>query len=108
MRHCIFRLRRRTAAVLRDTQPAPGRATFHRGPQGSEPHRQSREGAEALRGLPALRRRRCMARRGEQEDRQYPRADELRRRRALAAGFDRHLVKPVDPKVLLHELQVIH
>lgn len=30
------------------------------------------------------------------------------RRRALAAGFDQHLVKPVDPKVLLHELQVIH
>ena len=30
------------------------------------------------------------------------------RRRALAAGFDQHLVKPVDPKVLLHELEVIH
>jgi two-component system CheB/CheR fusion protein len=30
------------------------------------------------------------------------------RLRALAAGFDQHLVKPVDPKVLLHELQVTH
>jgi CheY-like chemotaxis protein len=30
------------------------------------------------------------------------------RLRALAAGFDQHLVKPVDPKVLLHELQTIH
>ena len=30
------------------------------------------------------------------------------RLRALAAGFDEHLVKPVDPKVLLHEMHVIH
>jgi CheY-like chemotaxis protein len=30
------------------------------------------------------------------------------RLRALAAGFDEHLVKPVDPKVLLRELQVTH
>ena len=30
------------------------------------------------------------------------------RLRALAAGFDQHLVKPVDPKVLLRELQVTH
>lgn len=29
------------------------------------------------------------------------------RRRALAAGFDEHLVKPVDPKVLLAELETI-
>ena len=29
------------------------------------------------------------------------------RRRALAAGFDAHLVKPVDPKVLLGELEAI-
>jgi len=28
--------------------------------------------------------------------------------RALAAGFDQHLVKPVDPKVLLRELQTTH
>jgi CheY-like chemotaxis protein len=28
------------------------------------------------------------------------------RQRALAAGFDQHLVKPVDPKVLLGELAV--
>jgi CheY-like chemotaxis protein len=28
------------------------------------------------------------------------------RRRALDAGFDQHLVKPVDPKVLLRELEV--
>jgi CheY-like chemotaxis protein len=30
------------------------------------------------------------------------------RLRALAAGFDQHLVKPVDPKVLLRELQITH
>ena len=30
------------------------------------------------------------------------------RLRALAAGFDQHLVKPVDPKVLLRELQTQH
>jgi CheY-like chemotaxis protein len=30
------------------------------------------------------------------------------RLRALAAGFDQHLVKPVDPKVLLRELQTRH
>jgi CheY-like chemotaxis protein len=30
------------------------------------------------------------------------------RLRALAAGFDQHLVKPVDPKVLLHELRTTH
>jgi CheY-like chemotaxis protein len=30
------------------------------------------------------------------------------RMRALAAGFDQHLVKPVDPRVLLHELQATH
>jgi CheY-like chemotaxis protein len=30
------------------------------------------------------------------------------RLRALAAGFDEHLVKPVDPKVLLREMQVPH
>jgi CheY-like chemotaxis protein len=30
------------------------------------------------------------------------------RLRALAAGFDQHLVKPVDPKVLLRELQTAH
>jgi DNA-binding response OmpR family regulator len=28
--------------------------------------------------------------------------------RALAAGFDQHLAKPVDPKVLRHELHAIH
>ena len=28
--------------------------------------------------------------------------------RALAAGFDEHLVKPVDPKVLLREMYVTH
>jgi CheY-like chemotaxis protein len=30
------------------------------------------------------------------------------RLRALAAGFDQHLVKPVDPKILLRELQSTH
>jgi CheY-like chemotaxis protein len=30
------------------------------------------------------------------------------RLRALAAGFDQHLVKPVDLKVLLHEMQTTH
>lgn len=30
------------------------------------------------------------------------------RQRALAAGFDQHLVKPVDPRQLLHELETIH
>jgi CheY-like chemotaxis protein len=30
------------------------------------------------------------------------------RQRALAAGFDEHLVKPVDPKTLLLELQAPH
>jgi DNA-binding response OmpR family regulator len=30
------------------------------------------------------------------------------RLRALAAGFDEHLVKPVDPKTLLHEMQRAH
>ena len=30
------------------------------------------------------------------------------RLRALAAGFDEHLVKPVDPRVLLHQLHVTH
>ena len=30
------------------------------------------------------------------------------RLRALAAGFDQHLVKPVDPKMLLRELQTVH
>jgi two-component system CheB/CheR fusion protein len=29
------------------------------------------------------------------------------RRRALAAGFDQHLVKPVDPRVLFGELQTL-
>lgn len=29
------------------------------------------------------------------------------RRRALAAGFDAHLVKPVDPRVLLDELEAL-
>ena len=29
------------------------------------------------------------------------------RRRALAAGFDEHLVKPVDPRVLLGELRAL-
>jgi CheY-like chemotaxis protein len=30
------------------------------------------------------------------------------RLRALAAGFDEHLVKPVDPKVLLNALHITH
>ena len=30
------------------------------------------------------------------------------RLRALAAGFDQHLVKPVDPTVLLRELPTVH
>ena len=30
------------------------------------------------------------------------------RLRALAAGFDEHLVKPVDPQDLLHKLQRVH
>jgi len=30
------------------------------------------------------------------------------RLRALAAGFDEHLVKPVDPQVLLRELKTLH
>ena len=30
------------------------------------------------------------------------------RLRALAAGFDQHLVKPVDPKLLLREMQRTH
>ena len=30
------------------------------------------------------------------------------RMRALAAGFDQHMVKPVDPRQLLHELETIH
>lgn len=30
------------------------------------------------------------------------------RLRALAAGFDEHLVKPVDPKVLLRQIQRTH
>lgn len=30
------------------------------------------------------------------------------RLRALAAGFDQHLVKPVDPRLLLYELQTTH
>jgi CheY-like chemotaxis protein len=30
------------------------------------------------------------------------------RQRALAAGFDEHLVKPVDPQVLLRELHTTH
>lgn len=30
------------------------------------------------------------------------------RRRALLAGFDIHLTKPVDPKVLLGELEAVH
>jgi CheY-like chemotaxis protein len=34
--------------------------------------------------------------------------DPRHRLRALAAGFDQHLVKPVDPKILLRELQTTH
>jgi len=30
------------------------------------------------------------------------------RQRALAAGFDEHLVKPVEPKTLLRQMQVTH
>lgn len=30
------------------------------------------------------------------------------RLRALQAGFDQHMVKPVDPRLLLHELETIH
>ena len=30
------------------------------------------------------------------------------RLRALQAGFDQHMVKPVDPRQLLHELETIH
>jgi len=30
------------------------------------------------------------------------------RQRALAAGFDQHLVKPVDPRVLLREVETTH
>jgi CheY-like chemotaxis protein len=32
--------------------------------------------------------------------------EEVDRQRALAAGFDQHLAKPVDPKTLLRELEV--
>lgn len=34
--------------------------------------------------------------------------DPQHRLRALAAGFDQHLVKPVDPRLLLYELQTTH
>ena len=34
--------------------------------------------------------------------------DPKHRLRALAAGFDQHLVKPVDPRLLLYELQTTH
>jgi DNA-binding response OmpR family regulator len=34
--------------------------------------------------------------------------DAEHRLRSFAAGFDQHLVKPVDPRVLLHELQTTH
>lgn len=34
--------------------------------------------------------------------------DPQHRLRALAAGFDQHLVKPVDPRLLLYELQTPH
>jgi len=34
--------------------------------------------------------------------------DPQHRLRALAAGFGQHLVKPVDPRLLLYELQTTH
>jgi len=34
--------------------------------------------------------------------------DAQHRRRALAAGFNQHLIKPVDPRLLLWELEVMH
>jgi DNA-binding response OmpR family regulator len=36
------------------------------------------------------------------------RGEQLDRLKSLAAGFDEHLVKPVDPRVLLRELHVLH
>ena len=35
-------------------------------------------------------------------------AEAADRIRALAAGFDQHLAKPVDPRLLLYELQTTH